>query len=127
MAHKLQFVVDLPLAATGLVDSREVKVTVGETATVTYSLAPSSVLVEGLTGSANDPVFVSLVDVDASGNRSDPSELSAVLIDTIAPPTPGVLSLRVVGEIGEEPVVEEPVVEEPVVEEPIEEDTPEGE
>jgi hypothetical protein len=43
-------------------------------------------------------VVVSLVDLDDSGNRSEPATLSFQAIDVVPPPAPGGLNVTVVGE-----------------------------
>lgn len=94
----LEFVITLPPTTTADTVARELVVTVGDSEPAV--LAPDITAVEsaGLSGSDNAAVHAGLVDIDDAGNRSQASVLDAVLADTIAPPQPGQMGIRVTGE-----------------------------
>jgi hypothetical protein len=81
--------------------TRKLTTTVGSgTPVLTDSPATDTEVVNDLfVGNAGDVVSLSLVDVDGSGNVSSPSVATFTLVDTIAPPTPGVLSGEVTGQV----------------------------
>lgn len=93
----LKFVLVLPEAGAADVVTRELRFTVGEEL-VEVNLEGSATETVELTGADNDAVVGSLVDVDDAGNRSEAREFSFVLVDTLAPPQPGELGLKVTGE-----------------------------
>lgn len=95
----LKFVLDLPVSSTADVVTRELKVQIAGAEPVVFSLPKEAVESEALIGADNDAVVGSLVDIDDAGNRSEASEFSFVLIDTIAPAKPGEVNLRVVEEV----------------------------
>jgi len=94
----LQFVVTLPL--TGAVDvlSRELSVTVGANPAVILNPAVGDTESQELSGNDSDAIHLELVDVDDAGNRSAASVLDATLLDTLAPPQPGEMGIRITGE-----------------------------
>lgn len=80
----------LGLQAPGATDvsKRKLSVTVGDQPTVIHELEPAA-REYNLDLQPGDAVAVSLVDVDASGNESQPSAVLAfTAIDTIPPPAP---------------------------------------
>jgi hypothetical protein len=103
MADQIQFSVNLPAKAAPDVVSRELTVVIGDGEPDVRALAGDVLVVEGLEGDQDATVELSLVDIDDGGNRSEPSTASGVLVDTVAPPTPGALAIEVIGETFEEP------------------------
>lgn len=93
----LKFVLVLPQAGASDVVSREVRLSVAD---VLYEVDLAGDVVETaeFTGEDNAVVTGTLVDVDDAGNRSEAREFSFVLVDTVAPPQPGELSIKVTGE-----------------------------
>lgn len=94
----LKFVLVLPPKGADDVVSRELTYTVG-------SVGPNMLLIAGdanetelLEGYEDEVVVGRLVDVDNAGNRSEPREFKFTLLDTIAPPQPGEVGVRVVSE-----------------------------
>jgi hypothetical protein len=102
----LQFVVDLPAKTEAEFDvvSRKVEITIAG-----LELEPQTVPVETLevgpfNGQQGAAVTIAVFNVDDAGNVSlTPSELEAVLQDTFAPPSPGQIGLRCVGETVDTP------------------------
>ena len=94
----LTFSVDLPPAGASDVTTRELSVKVGESDAVIRTLAGSDVEAGGFEGEQDTEVFLSLIDVDDKGNRSEPREQTATLFDNLAPPQPGQLGIRVTAE-----------------------------
>ena len=93
----LKFVLDLPSKAAPDVVSRELKVVIDGVETF-EALEGDAITSTEYAGADNAVVTGSLVDVDDAGNRSEASEFSYVLVDTIAPPAPGMVGLRVTAE-----------------------------
>lgn len=93
----LKFVLVLPEAGAADVVTRELRFTVGEEL-FEVNLEGSALETMEMTGADNDAVAGTLVDVDDVGNRSEAREFSFVLVDTLAPPQPGELGLKVTGE-----------------------------
>lgn len=94
----LKFVLDLPVAGAADVVARELTVVVDGVTSV-ESLAGDAVASAEYSGVDNAVVTGSLVDVDDAGNRSEASNFSYVLVDTIAPPAPGAVGMRVTAEV----------------------------
>lgn len=92
------FVITLPPIVSADTATRELAITVGEAPT--FVLNPALVATESETfgGEHNQNLHVELVDIDGVGNRSTPSVLDAVLLDTMAPPQPGQLGVRQVSD-----------------------------
>jgi len=95
----LNFVLNLPPMGASDVVSRELTVKVGESDPVVSQLPGSAITSESMSGADNAPVVGQLVDIDDAGNRSEAREFSFVLLDTLAPPIPGEISIMVTGEI----------------------------
>jgi hypothetical protein len=95
--NMLEYKILLPAHDVKDLVDRELTVTVGDTVDV-FHLAPDAMESAVLTASQDSVVSLSLVDVDDAGNRSEASVLEVTITDTIAPPTPGTLSVVVVGE-----------------------------
>jgi hypothetical protein len=93
----LSFVLTLPERSAKDVVARELTVSVDGVETV-ESLNGDSVESQVYSGLDNAAVAGRLVDIDDAGNRSDPSEFTFVLVDTIAPPAPGQVGLKVTAE-----------------------------
>jgi len=134
MADILNFTIQLPAPPQEPNDivNGQLTVQIGdETQVVMTSKAQTEVV--GLSGVQDAIVNLSFVYIDDSGNMSaEPSTLIGTLVDTFAPPAPGVLGLIITGETTVEepavepeppaedpiPVVDEPAVDEPIVDEP---------
>ena len=93
----LSFVLTLPERSAKDVVARELTVSVDGVETV-ESLNGDSLESQVYSGLDNAAVAGRLVDIDDAGNRSDPSEFTFVLVDTIAPPAPGQVGLKVTAE-----------------------------
>lgn len=93
----LKFVLVLPEPSASDVVAREVKFSVGDQV---FDLALAGDVVETpeMSGNDNDQVVGTLVDVDDAGNKSEAREFTFTLVDTLAPPQPGELGLKVTGE-----------------------------
>jgi hypothetical protein len=95
----LKFVLVLPQKGAADVVQRELTVQVGEGDPVVVSLGGDEVESGTFEGEDGDSVSGSLVDVDDAGNKSEAREFSFVLVDTVAPPTPGEVGLKVTEEV----------------------------
>jgi hypothetical protein len=127
----LQFVIQMTAQTAAEFDvvSRRVLLTVGGVDLEPQDVAVDVAEIGPFNGQQDDTVSGKCWNVDDAGNVSEGfSEFSGVLIDTFAPPAPGVLGIRVIGEVAdpvipdepvEDPVVEDPVIEDPVVEDPV--------
>jgi hypothetical protein len=93
----LFFEFELPAPGASDVVTRKLTVKVGSADASTVDLAVGAASPE-FSGADNDVVEGSLVDVDDAGNSSEPSNFSFVLTDTIAPPLPGQVGLKVTRE-----------------------------
>lgn len=93
--NMLKFVLVVPPPAVSDVVSRRIFLQVGSGEPVQLTLTSTDTETPLLSGEEDDTVTGSLVDVDNAGNSSDPRDFSFVLVDTIAPPQPGELGLRV--------------------------------
>lgn len=93
----LSFVLTLPERSAKDVVARELTVSVDGVETV-ESLNGDSLESQVYSGLDNVAVAGRLVDIDDAGNRSEPSEFTFVLVDTIAPPAPGQVGLKVTAE-----------------------------
>lgn len=118
---KIIFEVALPGLAAPDVVKRELSVQIGTepVSVVTLEGATlSDATVTNLKGTQDSPLHLELVDIDDAGNRSQPSVYDAVLADTFAPPAPGALGIKAIGEdFTVEPAPEPPA---PPVEPPVE-------
>lgn len=105
----LKFVLVLPPAGAHDVVNREVSIQVGDKAPSTFDIPVSDNETKPFEGKEGDEIKGSLIDVDDAGNRSEPRDFGFILRDTLAPPKPGELGLRVTEESpDEEPPVEPP-------------------
>jgi len=95
----LKFVLVLPEPGAVDVVTRRLLVQINGAEPLTYDLASSTLESEELSGDDNDTITGSLVDVDDSNNSSEPRDFEFILTDTIAPPLPGELGLRVTEEV----------------------------
>jgi len=93
----LKFVLTLPTKSAADVVSRVLTVTIGEEVQV-FELAADAVETQEFECADNTEVFGSLADVDDAGNVSEAREFSFKIVDTIVPPMPGELGVRVTGE-----------------------------
>ena len=93
----LSFVLTLQERSAKDVVARELTVSVDGVETV-ESLNGDSLESQVYSGLDNAAVAGRLVDIDDAGNRSEPSEFTFVLVDTIAPPAPGQVGLKVTAE-----------------------------
>ena len=103
----LKFVLVLPAASAFDVVSRELSIQVGnELSMKTIDVSKNET--EELSGQEGDTVSGSLIDIDNAGNRSEPRDFEFTLVDTLAPPMPGELGLRLTGEEADPDVAPEP-------------------
>jgi hypothetical protein len=93
----LKFVLVLPAAGAKDVVARELRFTVGDVSQE-VDLEGDAVETAEFSGADNEKVVGTLVDVDDAGNRSETREFSFVLADTLPPPQPGVVGLKLTGE-----------------------------
>lgn len=93
--NMLKFTVVLPQKSASDVVARELKVSVGDNEEQIFGLDGDVNESTEFFGSHNDKVSGALVDIDSAGNRSSASIFDLVLLDTIAPPQPGEVGLRV--------------------------------
>lgn len=120
--QKILFEVALPGLAAPDVVKRELTVQIAGvvTTTVLEGATLNDATVGGLKGLQDAALHLELVDIDDAGNRSQPSVFDGVLVDTFAPPAPGQLGIKAIGEdFTEDPP---PPAPEP---EPVPEPTPE--
>jgi hypothetical protein len=94
----LVFSLSLPPAGAPDVVKRELSIKIGDAAPTVTELDGGQVLVEGLRGPQDAALEVSLIDIDDAGNRSEARVQQFALKDTVAPPEPGEMSLKVTGE-----------------------------
>lgn len=99
MADMLRFVVTVPEESTGDVVTREIMVTLPDGSTQSGAVAGRLAGDSGEFSAAQDSIVkVSVVNVDDAGNRSEAREQEFTVVDTIAPPEPGEVGIKVVGE-----------------------------
>lgn len=93
----LKFVLVLPEKGVADVVARELKFSIADNL---FDVELNGDVVESpeFSGNDNDQVIGTLVDIDDAGNRSEAREFSFVLVDSIAPPQPGELGLKLTGE-----------------------------
>lgn len=94
----LTFVLVLPEKSASDVESRELTVSVAGGESQVFSLSGDETTSQEFDGEEGDVVSGSLVDIDNAGNRSEAREFSITLVDTIAPPQPGEVGVKVVSE-----------------------------
>lgn len=94
----LKFVLMLPPKGVSDVVQRQLAVKVGSNDLGTVVLEGDIIESNEMQGDDNDVVEGSLIDVDDAGNPSEPRTFSFVLTDTLAPPQPGELGIRVTEE-----------------------------
>lgn len=94
----LKFVLTLPQAGAADVVARKLTVKVGEADAVAFDLAGDVTESQEFECADNAEVTGSLVDVDDAGNESAASEFSFVIVDTLPPPQPGEVGVKVTGE-----------------------------
>ena len=94
----LSFVVVLPAPGAADVVTRELSVTIAGGTPVVINPAVYAIESQEFSGNDNDSVHLELVDVDDAGNLSTTSVLDTILIDTLAPPQPGEMGIRVTRE-----------------------------
>jgi hypothetical protein len=112
----LKFVFVLPPAGAHDVVNRELSVQIGNGEPQVINVDTSTNESPELSGMENDVVKGSLVDIDDAGNRSEPRDFEMILLDTLAPPKPGELGLRVTEETEDvPPPVDPPEPDEPPV------------
>lgn len=97
----LKFVLMLPAKSATDVVARRLSVQVDQNEPTSYDIEPSEQEFEDerFVGQDNAVVRGSLVDIDNAGNQSVPRDFEFILIDTIAPPQPGEIGLKVTEEI----------------------------
>lgn len=114
MVDILTFKVQLPAppAEPNDIVNGQLTIQIGEADPQVVITAKDQLEVEGLSGEQDTTVSLSFVYIDDSGNVSaEPSTVVATLVDTFAPPDPGVLGVVVTGETT--PAPEPPPVEPP--------------
>lgn len=92
----LHYVVLLPPPSAPDVVNRRLSVNGSD-----FNINPNMTEFGGFSGSDGDSVFVRVVDIDdatPTPNESPPREMTFTLTDTIAPPQPGEIGLRIVSE-----------------------------
>jgi hypothetical protein len=94
----LYFVFSLPVPGAADVATRELTVSIAGADPVTVSPAIGDTESQEFSGNDNDTIHAELVDIDDADNRSTPSVYEGVLTDTLAPPQPGELGVKVVRE-----------------------------
>lgn len=96
-----KFVLVLPAPGAADVVQRELVFSVAGGEPVTQLLSGSALESDEFSGNQGDIVTGSLVDIDdatPSPNRSEPSLFELELVDTIAPPQPGQVGLKMTAE-----------------------------
>lgn len=112
----LTFAVSLPAQTPEEFDvvSRKTEVTIGGVALEPQTTPVATAEIGPFQGQQGDTVAIKCWNVDDAGNVSETaSSFEGTLLDTFAPPAPGLLGIRVTGE-EPDPVVVPPPVEEPV-------------
>lgn len=106
----LKFVLVLPEIGAADVVKRQVALQIGSEEPQNLEIGPDELETQEFSGSDGDIVSGSLVEVDDAGNSSEPRDFEFVLTDTLVPPQPGQLGLRVTEETSDpvEPPVDEP-------------------
>ena len=94
----LHFVVVLPAPGAADVTERRLQVKVGDADPVDLVLAGDALESTEFMGADNAAVTGTLVDVDDAGNASPTRDFAMVLVDTLAPPLPGEVGMRVTSE-----------------------------
>ena len=97
--NMLTFVLTLPPPGASDVVKRQVTVAIGGDDHMLIEYDSTTRVTEEMSGSDNDTVVGSLVDVDDAGNFSAAREFSFVLTDTIPPPQPGEVGIAIVFEL----------------------------
>jgi hypothetical protein len=96
--NMLRFVLVLPPIGASDVIDRELMVQISGQLPAVEHVPPSVVESGEYEGNDGDSISGHLVDIDDAGNRSEPSPFSFTLADTIAPPAPGEIGIRLTGE-----------------------------
>lgn len=94
----LKFVLTMPEKGASDVVSRELTVSVDGAEPVVFTLTGDVVESQEFEAADGAAVTGTLVDVDDAGNKSEAREFTFVLVDTIAPPQPGEVGVKVVSE-----------------------------
>lgn len=94
----LRFVLVLPPTRAADVVSRRLTVIIDDASAEVEELSPTAAECGEHQGPDGALVSGSLIDIDDAGNMSEPREYSFVLSDTIPPPLPGEMGLRITGE-----------------------------
>lgn len=102
----LKFVLVLPPAGAHDVVNRELSLQIGNDQPQVIDVDSSKNETSELSGLQNDVVKGSLVDIDDAGNRSEARDFEMILLDTLAPPKPGEIGLRVTDETEDLPPVD---------------------
>jgi hypothetical protein len=98
MSDKIIYDVNLPsLATPSDVVTRELTIIIGDGSDVVVADKADTVI-SGLQAPQDASVHLELVDIDDSGNRSEPATFDFVANDDFAPPKPGDFGVVVVGE-----------------------------
>lgn len=101
MPDTIQFAVQLPEwpAEPSDVAKGQLSVKIGESDPVVQDVEKGATEVAGLEGPQDATVVLSFIYIDDAGNASEnPATASVVLTDTVPPPDPGALGVRLTGE-----------------------------
>ena len=85
---------------------RELEVVIGDQPAVVLELPAEAIpelANEQFAGAQDARVSLKLCNVDDAGNRSEPRVLEVVLVDTVAPATPGEFGVRITSELPDVP------------------------
>lgn len=96
----MQFEIGLPTPTAPDVASGELTIQIGSNEPFVINTTPTEQTIQDarFSGADGETVIATFVFVDDAGNKSQAREASAVLADTIPPPQPGELAIRVTGE-----------------------------
>jgi hypothetical protein len=114
----LTFVVALPAKTAQEFDvvSRRVELVIGGVEAEPQVVAADTLEIGPFQGQQDQSVVIRVWNLDDAGNQSESASLfEGVLLDTFAPPAPGQIGIRVIGEQADPP----PAVEEPPVVDPV--------
>lgn len=105
---QLKFTIVLPPPSAPDVVRRELTVVDAAGHTTIGEYRPDEQEIGGFCAPQGTAITITLVDIDDAANRSQPSETTVTLEDIIAPPKPGQLGIKLVGEVFEQEPTPEP-------------------
>lgn len=100
----MKFVLVLPTIGAPDVVTRKLEIQVGGGEPQNFEFPGTATETDAFIGEQDDAVSGTLRDIDDAGNVSDPRDFGFVLEDTIAPPQPGEMGIRITEEFGDKPV-----------------------